>query len=359
MLFNDIIQKEGVVMAIRKFTVSRDDSVYEAWPDLVKTRSGRLICVFTECTHHKDRSRSRIMITHSDDRGRTWSEKQPFTYYSDADFYFNNSRISRLPDDTLAVICDRVDGTGETECGPGTKIYLWTADPEGKTWSSPRELPLLGIVPDKYRVLSSGRVIISAHRKNPVTNKNEQYLKFSDDGGISWSGEVTVAADPAYNICEASILELSDGTLVSFMRENSKKGIDCLKAISDNGGANWRGVYMTPIPGCHRPVAGKLNDGRIFLTYRFMQGGKGWMGACTQNMFAAVFTEDSAKVPERSGQSARIIPIDYDRNAASDLGYTGWVQFEDGEIYIVNYIMDDAPKAQIRGYSLYPSDIII
>jgi sialidase-1 len=32
------------------------------------------------------------------------------------------------------------------------------------------------------------------------------------------------------------------------------------------------------------------------------------------------------------------------------------VQFPDGEIYIVNYILDDAPKAQIRGYSLTMRD---
>ena len=29
---------------------------------------------------------------------------------------------------------------------------------------------------------------------------------------------------------------------------------------------------------------------------------------------------------------------------------------DDGEMYIVNYILDDAPKAQIRGYSLQMKD---
>ena len=42
------------------------------------------------------------------------------------------------------------------------------------------------------------------------------------------------------------------------------------------------------------------------------------------------------------------MPVDFDRSPVADLGYSGWVQFEDGEIYIVNYIVDDAPKAQIR-----------
>ena len=53
------------------------------------------------------------------------------------------------------------------------------------------------------------------------------------------------------------------------------------------------------------------------------------------------------------------MPIDFDRSPVSDLGYSGWVQFEDGEIYIVNYIVDDAPKAQIRGYSLTENDFIL
>jgi sialidase-1 len=35
------------------------------------------------------------------------------------------------------------------------------------------------------------------------------------------------------------------------------------------------------------------------------------------------------------------------------------VQFEDGEVYIVNYIMDDAPKAQIRGYALRMDDFVL
>jgi sialidase-1 len=30
---------------IQKFNVSRDDSIYEAWPDVVLTDGGKLICV--------------------------------------------------------------------------------------------------------------------------------------------------------------------------------------------------------------------------------------------------------------------------------------------------------------------------
>ena len=90
-----------------------------------------------------------------------------------------------------------------------------------------------------------------------------------------------------------------------------------------------------------------------------MQGGKGWLGTWTQNFFAALTDVESAKARERKEQWARIMPIDFDRSPVSDLGYSGWVQFDDGEIYVVNYIVDDAPKAQIRGYSLSEQDFIL
>ena len=161
------------------------------------------------------------------------------------------------------------------ECGPATCQYIWRSGPEGRSWGEPAVLPLRGIVPDKYRVLSNGREIISAHAKNLETRKLEQYLWYSDNGGRSWSERVTVASDPRYNLCEASILELCDGVLVAFMRENSKMGVDCLKSISYDGGESWQGVFHTPIPGAHRPVAGRLS-GRVFMTTDFCKGKAGW-----------------------------------------------------------------------------------
>jgi len=342
---------------IQKFTVSRDDNIYEAWPDLVMTEKGKLICTFTECAHHGDRTNSRIMITESLDRGRTWSKKQPLSFLTQRDFPFNNSRIARLPDNSLVVICDRVDSSQGGESGPNTCVYLWKGNQEGTTWSEPVILPNLKcIVPDKVKILKCGRWVIGGHFKNVDTGKLEQYLWYSEDEGKTWSERITVAADNRYNLCEVSILEMPDETLVAFMRENSGQGIDCLKAISHDHGNTWEGVYNTPIPACHRPVAGFLSDGDILLTYRFMQGGKGWLGGWTQNLFAAIFDVNSALATARNEQNANILPIDHDRSAAADLGYSGWVQFDDGEIYVVTYLVDDAPKAQIRGYSFYKTE---
>ena len=52
------IGEDGV---IEKFAVSRDDSIYEAFPDVALTPSGRLVCVFAECTHHRDRGFNQVL----------------------------------------------------------------------------------------------------------------------------------------------------------------------------------------------------------------------------------------------------------------------------------------------------------
>ena len=96
----------------------------------------------------------------------------------------------------------------------------------------------------------------------------------------------------------------------------------------------------------------------MLITYRFMQGGKGWVGWWTQNFFAALTDLESCRAASRKEAHTRILPLDFDRSPDSDTGYSGWVQFPDGEIYVVNYIVDDAPNGHIRGYALRESDFL-
>lgn len=340
---------------IQKFTVSRDDSIYEAWPDVVLTRSGKLVCIFSECTHHKDRSYTRIMLTDSTDRGRTWSLKRPLSEPTRDVPYWNCARIVQLGDGRLVALCDLIrTKVGERDA----RVHLWTSEDDGESWTGPVPTRAAGIVPDKLLELPSGRWIIACHEKDLDFGFLVQRLWYSDDQGKSWQGPVAVGRVKGLNLCEASILPVGKA-LVCFMRENSGEGWDCYKAVSLNEGLSWSDPVRFPLPGCHRPVAGHLREGWIMITHRFMQGGKGWTGWWTQNLFAALTDAESALAPARREAHTRILPIDFDRSPASDTGYSGWVQFDDGEIYIVNYILDDAPKGQIRGYSLRLEDFLL
>jgi sialidase-1 len=291
----------------------------------------------------------------STDRGRTWSRKKDISKATSGVPYWNCARISKTSDGRLAVVCDKIYEKDENKAE--SKIFIWFADSEGNEWEGPYETSIKGIVPDKLLELDTGRWIIATHTKSKTHGFLEQNLWYSDDKGEKWHGPVTVGSEEGLNLCEASILPLEEGTLVALMRENSFLGMDCYKSISKDNGLTWDGVYRVPLPGCHRPVAGYLNSGLVMITYRFFQGGKRGFGIGMQNFFAAVTDTDSVKEKQRCKQWARIMPIDYDKSSNADLGYSGWVQFDDGEIYIVNYILDDAPKAQIRGYSLKECDL--
>ena len=342
-------------MAIRRITVSRDDSIYEAWPDVAMTESGKLIAVFTECEHHQNRNNSRLMLTESLDRGETWGKKVAFTERSSNDRigeiggspYYNCARIGRLRNGRMYLLCDRIYGRESPEMR--SELHLWLGDAEGKVWDEPITLPLVGIVPDKILELDSGRIIVSAHFAHPETKKLTQYLIYSDDGMKTWSAPVTVASDPGMNLCEASLLA-HEGVIVAFLRENSRLGYDILKTVSYDGGESWSRLAPTPMDCGHRPVAGKLADGRVMVTYRYIP-------YSTQNLFAALLRAEDLTKSERREQTVRIMPLDYDRNPSPDLGYTGWVQLDDGEIFVIHYIKDDAEKAQIRGYKFRPEDI--
>ena len=91
---------------ISKFTISRDDSIYEAWPDLALTPGGKLVCVFSECTHHTDRGYTRIMVCDSADRGQTWSAKRAVTEGTKGYPFYNCARITQLKDGRLAIFVD-------------------------------------------------------------------------------------------------------------------------------------------------------------------------------------------------------------------------------------------------------------
>ena len=347
-------------MKLEKFLISRDPRWYHAWPDVTLAPDGTMICVFNECTHHADRTHTRIMQCESSDGGRTWTPKHPVTEATDGlSYYYNCPRIFTMPDNKLGVIVDRIPSAGEKGEGMSRSVnVLYRSSDNGKSWSEPEILPLRGIMPDKIHVLDTGRWLASAQFLHH--GKLSQFLRYSDDQGKTWSEEICLAHDQRYQLCEVSLLLLGNGRIAAFLRENSGLGYDCMKTISTDNGETWSPLIHFPLPGCHRPVAGRLQNGGVFITYRFMQGGKGWLGTWTQNFFAALTDEASVLSIRRSDAWTRIIPVDYDRSVKSDTGYSGWVQMPDGSIFIVNYIADDAyDRAQIRGYRLNLEDFII
>jgi sialidase-1 len=246
---------------VQKYPISRDESLYHAFPDVALTRDGRLVCVFSECTHHADRGYSRIMLCHSDDRGRTWTPKRPLSEPTAGEAFYNCPRISRLRDGRLVVACDHLGGPGRAHADkPHRKVVLWLGDNAGLSWAPPRDTPVCGIVPDRVLELDDGRWLLAAQVRSEATGNLCQQLWQSSDEGACWTGPLTIASRAGLNLCEASIVDLGGGRLAALMRENSSMGWDCQKSVSLDGGRTWSDVVAFPLPGCHRPVGGLLDD---------------------------------------------------------------------------------------------------
>ncbi len=336
---------------LRYAIVSRDDTITEAFPDLLITPSGRLVCVYTECDRHAPRAFSRLACRYSDDGGQTWSSRRRVDA-GDFGGQCDCARISWL-DGRIALVCGAFDASGK-----GGFLLAYSED-EGETWSRPRHLALAGLMPDKLTRAKDGRLLLCAQRPGKEAPREEVILYESADDGQTWSQATVVASVPGLWLCEPSLMWLKDGALACVMRENSAEGYDGYKALSRDGGRTWEPAHRMPLPGLHRPTCLRLQSGGVLITYRFMQGGKGWLGAWTQNAFAALTDDESMLASNRREQWARIMPLFFDRSSRSDIGYTGAAQLPSGEIVVVTYLVDDAPKAYIKSVTFREEDMLI
>ena len=134
---------------LRYTTVSRDDDLYEAFPDVCLLSTGRLLCLYRETDTHIAGT-SRIMLTESEDRGHSWSEPRPFEVrrsFAESRSVWHDPRIARLDDDRLVVNCaaqifpDEAESWTFPESRSCYQTFLWFSEDEGKTWTQPH-LPL-------------------------------------------------------------------------------------------------------------------------------------------------------------------------------------------------------------------------
>jgi sialidase-1 len=338
---------------MKRYVVARGDEVYECFPDLVRLDDARLLCIYRESQGHVPSSYTRVIVRESLDEGRTWGDRHVLaetTGTVDQHPGWNCPRISQLDDGRIVAVCDLMTWPEGKDLNRRSRIHTWWSD-DGRSWDGPRPTRMTGIVPDKVSRLASGDLVVGSQDCSPETGNLRQLLWRSHDGE-EWTGPVTVADHPGLNLCEGSIIE-HKGRIACLMRENSGRGLPGYKSTSTDSGDSFGKPIPVPLPGCHRPVAGWWGDD-ILVTYRC------YMGAGMKNtlFMGALLSSEEFFHDEGLPQNGRIFPIDYDRSPRPDTGYSGWCVLPDQDAYIVNYIVDDAPKAQIRGYRLSKREVV-
>jgi sialidase-1 len=339
-------------MQIDKFTVSRNDGTYECFPSLTRLRNGRLVLTYRESDSHVARDYSRVIVRVSDDDGKTWSDRKVLVATEKSDGVltkYNCPKVQQMADGRVLVLCDAHPyPPGEASKDPAYSHieFFWSRD-NGDSWTGPEPIDVHGIMPDEVIELENGDWLLATQ------HGGVQYASRSTDQGKHWDPPVVVGKREGLKLCEASIVRMPGGELVCYMRENSRKGLPVYKSISADGGRTWQGPFETLMGAGHRPVAHLTRSGKVLITYRHYPGGA---GPRAKNTFAYLEPVQSALKTDRSEQSGTVLPLDHDRSRKSDSGYTGWVEIAPGEFLAVNYIVDDAPRAQIRGYRFKETD---
>ena len=405
----------SLLWAIEKRTISRSDHIYEAFPDIARTRSGALVLVYRECMGHAPFPFSRIAMRRSLDGGSNWSERKilletvvsaevvdkarawlapdALAGYEESlsriqepwqkGASINCQRLITLADGSLMLVADIRIAVGRAARWVNK---MWRSTDEGLTWSRPVDVPLdrEGIVPQLTQ-LRDGRILFGLAVQEQ--GKDLQGVTFSSDNGKTWSKiELLPRKEGLLELDETGFVELDDGTLVGFGRnvalERQRRPSTGLKVISTDGGRTWEGPFETWLLGLTgRPTAGLLASGEVCVTYR--------LGSPNEMLAMHVMTQVTAKmktttdlvprqplpedipaqVAQQKGEkrpwymtsyyAGRTLVLDLDRNVHRDCGYSGWVQLPSGDIFVVDYITDDAPLAQIRGYVIRRSDYIL
>ncbi|HID77361.1 MAG TPA: DUF1080 domain-containing protein [Planctomycetaceae bacterium] len=286
---------------------------YEAFPDVCRTRSGELLCVFYAGFAHasppSDRlpRGARIAMCRSKDDGLTWS---PAETVVDTPIDDRDPSIIELPSGDLLVSFMNFDLRRTT----GThQAFTVRSSDAGKTWSKPKPIDTpftqLEAVSTPPRLMPDGRLLLTVYGNNrgdPRSYKHAAVLE-SRDEGRSWT-TLSEIKSTEHLLLEPDLVRLPDGRLLVMMRpaltwsESSDGGHtwtdprpvgiqgDCPYLLltskdvllcgirhrdtvstavlySPDFGRTWRGpTTIDTVPGAY-PSMVELPDGRILVVY--------------------------------------------------------------------------------------------
>ena len=365
---------------MQTITVSRDDDIYEAFADIAQTPDGVLVCTYRESMCHSSRPWSKVIVRRSFDRGLSWGPRQVVIERTREESEagqgrLNCSRITACADGSLLLIVDllRRDTFAEyLEPGMCMNLLFRSRD-SGATWEGPEETGITeGIVPS-IKELSDGRLIVGVTEQWPGAKGEEDFVEeqtayMSADKGKTWDGPFRIPNPEGspinggpWRLNEGDFVELDDGALVCYIREDGER-ICGWKSLSRDGGLSWSVPQRTQMMHClGRPSTGRLRSGEIAVTYRVVCGLSTSLGLYVETPAEALkgfagAVDSEAQEDYRANAEARFAFLDNDRSVSPDSGYSGWVQLDDGDLYVVNYITDDAPRAYIRGYKVGRED---
>ena len=254
---------------------------YQAFPDACRLNNGDILVVFYagdgHVTYPSDQypNAGRICMVRSTDEGRTWSK--PEVIYDDQ--YDNrDAHISQLSDGTILVSFFSLKLESEPrKRSPGGVQFIRSMD-NGKTWDE--QSHLIPTADENWycsapvREMADGTLVFPVYHQVVGTEIAWGGVHLSYDKGKSWSDVVHIGKEAnLFLAAETDVIRLKDGALFAALR--GQKDVPMHYAISRDLGKIWSEAKSIGFLG-HSPHLNRLSTGEILLSYRGINGGKGF-----------------------------------------------------------------------------------
>jgi hypothetical protein len=239
---------------------------------LAQLDSGRLLLAFTIRRPQAAGMAGALMLTRSDDGGRTWDEPIPMLAYPGWNGYAMG--MFRIRDDLIRLSLGRVR-VDRSLGGDEPFSGWWTGDAEsrdgGDSWTEPgpeiRWFPywteLYG--PSNPHPLADGRLLWLGTGTNGRDEGWQVGVTTTDADGSTYGPVTTVAAAADRNYADPDMERLSDGRFVAVIREMVTRR--SVAAVSSDDGATWSPPVPTGFGGSNHNLT-VLNSGTLLCAYR-------------------------------------------------------------------------------------------
>jgi len=241
------------------------DALYNAFPGIAKTATGRLLVTFTSATGH-DVAGQLIETAYSDDAGATFTV--PAAVFTPTG---NQRYKSFMP---LGVGAD-VHGIGwysDTTTTPATgKLFRSVSVDNGVTFSTPTDIAAqpysrLGAVEMQPLVLANGNWLLAAYGSDTSSANYSTAIGLSADSGVTWTWvNIVDGIATAQAWTEPTAAILPDGTLQCLIRNTTDSNI--YRSTSADSGVTWSAPVVAFVGG-GRPSQVVTSLGTVVALFR-------------------------------------------------------------------------------------------
>jgi len=209
--------------------------------DFISLKSGRILFIYSHFAgaSGSDFGNAYLASRHSDDNGKTWSQKDEKVVEQEGDMNVMSVSLLRLKNGEIALFYARKNSA--SDCIPMMRI----STDEARTWSD-----AIQCITDKkeYFVLNNDRIIqlkngrllmpVSLHISpggvwGTSSAKGTMYCYLSDDNGRSWKAGKAVPNPEDIILQEPGVVELNNGDIFMFMRTG--EGVQYVSYSKDRG----------------------------------------------------------------------------------------------------------------------------